>query len=644
MTGVPRWLYVPALLGGLFVLLPLAAMVSRVDWADFGSLVTSESARDALWLSLRTSATSTVLCILLGVPMAVVLARTSFRGQGVLRSLVLLPLVIPPVVSGIALLYTFGRKGLLGPTLDVLGLEVAFSTAAVVMAQTFVALPFLVISLEGSLRTAGQRYEVVAATLGATPTTVFRRVTLPLVLPGLMSGAVLAFARSLGEFGATITFAGSLQGTTSTLPIQIYLERVTDPDAAVALSLVLVVVAVLVIGVAGPGRGTVLDASRRPGRRDASPSVDHGPVPTDDDASRRPARRRASSSVPAALVLDATVTPRDVEVRLTVAAGETVALLGPNGAGKSTVLGVVAGLLHPSSGGVTLGDRALGDAPPHERQVALLAQEPLLFPHLDALDNVAFGPRSTGAGRSASRAVARDWLAQVGVADLAGRRPHELSGGQAQRVAVARALAAEPDLLLLDEPMAALDVAVAPALRHTLRSVLADRTVLLVTHDALDALLLADRVVVLDHGRVVEEGPVRDVLARPRSAFAARVAGLNLVAGTWEDDAVRHPSLVVRGLSTAPLHPGDEVVAVFSPSAVAVFPQAPAGSPRNSFAATVTDVEPLGDRVRIRTLVGDQALAAEVTPGAAAELDLVPGAGVHLLVKAVEVAVHPTGP
>ena len=255
--GLPRWLYVPALLGAVFVLLPLVAMVSRVDWAGLGSLVGSESARDALWLSLRTSSVSTVLCVLLGVPMAVVLARTTFRGQGVLRALVLLPLVIPPVVSGIALLYTFGRRGLLGPALDVLGIDIAFSTVAVVMAQTFVSLPFLVISLEGALRTAGQRYEVVAATLGAAPTTVFRRVTLPLVLPGLLGGAVLAFARALGEFGATITFAGSLQGTTTTLPTQIYLERFADPDAAVALSLVLVVVAVVVIGVARPGRGSM---------------------------------------------------------------------------------------------------------------------------------------------------------------------------------------------------------------------------------------------------------------------------------------------------------------------------------------------------------------------------------------------------
>lgn len=248
--GVPRWIYVLAAAGGLFVVLPLAAMVAKVNWAQFIPLITSEASLQALGLSLRTSAASTFLCIVLGVPLALVLARGSFPGQRFLRSLVLLPLVLPPVVGGIALLYTFGRQGLLGRTLEVAGLQIAFSTTAVILAQTFVALPFLVVSLEGALRTAGNRYEAVAATLGAGPTTVLRRVTLPLVLPGLASGAVLSFARSLGEFGATLTFAGSLQGVTRTLPLEIYLQRETDADAAVALSLVLVAVAVAVVALA----------------------------------------------------------------------------------------------------------------------------------------------------------------------------------------------------------------------------------------------------------------------------------------------------------------------------------------------------------------------------------------------------------
>ena len=245
---VPKWLLVPAAVGTMFVALPIVAMALSVDWGSFTSLVTTDASVDALLLSLRTAAVSTLLCLVLGIPLAVVLARATGTAATLLRSLVLVPLVIPPVVGGIALLQAFGRRGLLGSTLEVLGLQVAFSTTAVVIAQTFVAMPFLVLSLEGALRTAGTRFEDVAATLGAAPTTVFGRVTLPLALPGLLSGANLAFAPCLGEFGATITFAGSLQGSTRTLPLEIYLQREGDPRAAVALSLVLVAVAVIVIG------------------------------------------------------------------------------------------------------------------------------------------------------------------------------------------------------------------------------------------------------------------------------------------------------------------------------------------------------------------------------------------------------------
>jgi molybdate transport system permease protein len=245
---VPGWLFLPAGVGALFIILPLVAMLTRVDWADFPALITAPGARTALILSLKTSSVATLLCLILGVPMAVVLARSTFRGQGILRSLILLPLVLPPVVAGIALLYTFGRRGLLGQSFEAFGIQIAFSTTAVIMAQTFVAMPFLVVSLEGALRSAGQRYETVAATLGARPTTVLRRITLPTVLPAVASGVVLSFARALGEFGATITFAGSLQGTTRTLPLEIYLQREVDPDSAIALSLLLVVVAALVIG------------------------------------------------------------------------------------------------------------------------------------------------------------------------------------------------------------------------------------------------------------------------------------------------------------------------------------------------------------------------------------------------------------
>lgn len=341
------------------------------------------------------------------------------------------------------------------------------------------------------------------------------------------------------------------------------------------------------------------------------------------------------------LDLDVRVDGRDVEAAFSVAEGETVALLGPNGSGKSTLLSVVAGLVRPDRGSVVLGGRTLTDArtqvPPYRRRVALLAQEPLLFPHLTARENVAFGPRSTGRSRTEARSRADHLLAEVEAADLGDSRPGALSGGQAQRVAVARALAAEPALLLLDEPMAALDVAVQPGLRQTLRRVLADRTTVLVTHDVLDALLLADRVVVLEEGRVVEEGPSAEVLARPRSAFAARLAGLNLVRGRWRDGVAGPDGAVVQGIVTgSPPEPDVEVVAAFRPHAVAVYVDPPSGSPRNAFPVTVTDLHPTGDLMRVR----GGGLHADITPQAVADLGLVPGMRVTFTVKATEVSVY----
>jgi molybdate transport system permease protein len=244
---LPRWIYLPAAIGACFVVLPLIAVAVKVDWPHFWTLISSESSTTALVLSLKTAAASTALCLLFGVPMALVLARSDARLVRIARPLILLPLVLPPVVGGIALLYAFGRLGLIGEYLDAAGIQIAFTTTAVVLAQTFVSLPFLVIALEGAARTAGADYEVVAATLGARPTTVWWRVSLPLLAPGLISGAVLAFARSLGEFGATLTFAGSREGVTRTLPLEIYLQRESDADAAVALSLLLVAVAAVVV-------------------------------------------------------------------------------------------------------------------------------------------------------------------------------------------------------------------------------------------------------------------------------------------------------------------------------------------------------------------------------------------------------------
>ncbi|WP_314035408.1 ABC transporter permease [Dietzia sp. CH92] len=244
---LPRWLIVAAVIAVLLAALPLAGMAVRVPWSQVPELLASESARDAAWLSLRTCAVSTLLCVVLGTPLAVVLSRGRGPLAAAARTVTALPMVLPPVVAGLALLITFGRAGVLGRHLSVLGVEVGFTTAAVVIAQTFVAMPFLVVALEGALRSVDARLERTAASLGASPSRVLTTVTLPLVLPALVAGATMSFARALGEFGATLTFAGSLQGTTRTLPLEIYLSRETDTEAALALAVLLIAVAAVLM-------------------------------------------------------------------------------------------------------------------------------------------------------------------------------------------------------------------------------------------------------------------------------------------------------------------------------------------------------------------------------------------------------------
>jgi molybdate transport system permease protein len=244
----PWPLALPAVLAVAFLLLPLAGLLVRAPWRSLPALVGDPLVREALRLSLLSASLATALSLLLGVPLAWVLARTRLPGRSMLRALVTLPLVLPPVVGGVALLLAFGRRGIVGRHLaDWFGITIPFSTTAVVLAETFVAMPFLIITVEGALRGADIRYEEASATLGASRWTTFRRVTLPLIAPSVVAGAVLCWARALGEFGATITFAGNFPGTTQTMPIAVYIALETDPDAAIALSLVLLLVSVAIL-------------------------------------------------------------------------------------------------------------------------------------------------------------------------------------------------------------------------------------------------------------------------------------------------------------------------------------------------------------------------------------------------------------
>ncbi|MEU3302052.1 ABC transporter permease [Streptomyces sp. NPDC006678] len=629
----PVTLAIPALLAVAFLLLPLVGILARTPWAELGDHLTSPGTTEALRLSLIVSFWALGLSLVLGVPLAWLLARVPFPGKAFVRSLVLLPMVLPPTVGGVALLLAFGRRGLLGPWLEnTFGITLPFHTSGAVFAATFVAMPFLVISLEGALGGLRPRYEETAASLGASPVRVFFTVTMPMVAPGLIAGAALTWARALGEFGATITFAGNLPGTTQTLPLQVYLLLQDAPEAATSVSLLLLAIAMLVL-IALRGRWTGTPSDRTPAPvpsvDDAEPSVAPAPVPRPVDQ-RREAPRELWS-------LHAEVTGFN---RLTLDAepGTTIAVVGPNGAGKTTLLRALLGLTPRAHAELRLGDTDVTALPPHRRGVAWVPQDGALFPHLSALANTAYGLRAHGVPRAEARRSAQEWLDRLGVGHLAHRKPAQVSGGQAQRIALARALAAHPRLLLLDEPLAALDQTTRAHVRHTLRSHLDGfgGVCLIVTHDPVEAVALADRVLVLDEGRALQDAPPTDVTRHPRSPWVARMLGRNAWPGTATAEGIRLTgggTLVVADQ----LPTGTDALAIIAPEAVAVHRDKPTGSPRNVWPGTVREITTSGSRLRV-LIASQQApdLVAEITPQAAAELGLADGTPVWTSVKATE--------
>ncbi|MCR2808711.1 MULTISPECIES: ABC transporter ATP-binding protein [unclassified Microbacterium] len=345
------------------------------------------------------------------------------------------------------------------------------------------------------------------------------------------------------------------------------------------------------------------------------------------------------------LAFTAAIAARGFDLRLHAQPGETIAVLGPNGAGKSTLVNILAGLLRPDTGRAELDGRSLFDlgagrkhwTAPHARGVSTLSQDADLFPHLSVLENVAFSARSKGLRRAKAHALALHWLAEVDAVEFASRRPADLSGGQAQRVAIARALASDPHLLLLDEPLAALDIAVAPAIRRTLLRVLRDRTAIIVTHDILDALTLADRVIVLGRGRIIEEGPTRDTLDRPRTAFTAGLAALNLLTGTRtrEGMVTDAGAPIFSSVPTdAPL--GSRVAATIRPTAVRVALDQPEAPGPNRLTGGILDLEPRGDIIRVRS----DTIAADLTPAAVADAQLMIGTAVRFTFDPAAVTIY----
>lgn len=348
-----------------------------------------------------------------------------------------------------------------------------------------------------------------------------------------------------------------------------------------------------------------------------------------------------------AVAFDAAVATRGFSATITLAPGERVAVVGPNGAGKSTLLGLIAGSLRPTTGILRLGGVPMAGegrfVPPHCRRVAHVEQRPLLFPHLDVLGNVMFGPLARGVGRRQARRRALEELDATGCRELASRRVHQLSGGQAQRVALARGLAIDPDVVLLDEPFAALDVGVTPALRRLLRDRLEGLTTLLVTHELLDVVSLADRLIVVEDGCVVRDGPVEQLISAPSTRFLADFVGIGLLTGTALD--AQHLDLggaILTGMpddTRAPAR-GRPARATIAPDTIAIHRHDPHGSPRNALPARVESIEPRGAVVGVVVEVAGQRLRADLTPSAVAELALLPGEEIVVSVKATQVLLH----
>ena len=638
VSPVPVW---TAAVGGLalaFLVLPLVFMAGRVPWGRLPQILASEESVAALGLSLRTCAAALAIDLVLGVPAAVLLSR-DWRLVRFFRVLVALPLSLPPVVAGIALLAAFGRKSPIGASMEAWGVSIAFSTAAVVVAQVFVSLPFLIVTLEAALRARPEGLEEMASSLGASPSRVLWRVTLPMVLPGLARGSALALARCLGEFGATLTFAGSMQGVTRTMPLQIYLARESNTELALALGAVLLMAATVVVA--------LTELPRRIRRRRPAPAPPARAVPLPGPA--------AGGAV--AVYVRGRVAARGWNVDISLPAGAVTAVMGHNGAGKSTLAQVVAGSLALDEGAVRIGERVV-DSPgrfvgARDRGIAMVSQQPRIFGHMSVLANVAFPLRSRGVKRAEAASRALDQLRRVGMEGVAGRRGDELSGGQAARVAIARALIFDPSVLVLDEPTAALDVEATAQVSLVLRERLAATgvTTVRVTHDTVEALEPAAPMVVMDSGRVVEEGAPAAVLARPSSVFAARLAGFNIVSGRARRGdglvGVRVGGGTLYGAGDAPDGP---VALLFAPEAVALSRAPVDASPRSQLPGRVESVDASGGVITVGVLLGAEppfesdasgSASGFVVPGAGAgtpvpgpEPSLVPGSGELVSVRA----------
>lgn len=600
----------------LIILVPIGALGWRVPWAELPGLITRPDTLELLRLTVLAAVLSAAITTLLGVPLAIWI-QSLRRGSHLVRVLVLLPLAMPPVVGGLALSAAIGNRGFLAPLLDALGWQFAFTFPGVVAAHIFVALPFVVVSVDAALRQVDREILLSAAGIGMRPAAILRDITLPTIAPAIATGAGLAFARSLGEFGTTITFAGSMPGITRTMSLAIYLEREIDRDAAYGLAAILIAVAVVVLGLAF--LPTLL-------RRDPTPAP--RTVHTLDAARLRELTAPVNGGLEVSV--NGTTFPADA----------FTAVVGPNGSGKTTLMSLIAGRLQGAD--ITIGGREVNGVPAHRRGVVMLTQRPGLPAHVSVDKSITMATRDP--------ARTAELLDAAGLHELSDMPVAALSGGQAAQVALVRALATRPRVLLLDEPLAAIDVQSSGNWRQLLRATAADRTTLMVTHDPVDLAGLCDHIAVIDHGRIDTLGPAGHVLRQPPTDFVAHLAGINRIEATIIDaTAPDHVRLDATGLAitgvpadTTTVTPGAAAVATFPPEATTLrLPSAqpaPRESARNVWPGEVTSIA--GTSVTIR-LVNQATIRVPVTRSALDDLKILPGDKVECITKAVAITIHP---
>jgi molybdate transport system permease protein len=494
-----------------------------------------------LFISLATTCAATIATFFLGL----LAARWMFGLRGSLRAwidgILTLPLVLPPTVVGFFLLVIFGRHSFIGHALQEIGITIVFSWPATVIAATAVAFPLMYRTTLGAFDQVNPTLLDAARTLGASEGRVFRRVLLPLAAPGVLAGTVLAFARSLGEFGATLMLAGNIPGRTQTMPLAIF-SAVEDGHMLVALLWVSLIVA-LSVGIIrllnwqiGAGR-----AARAPAEAPVAP-------PADAVLEEPPARpRQVEESAPSATIeIDVEKALKNFSLQVAFETGQgAVGLLGASGAGKSMTLRMIAGIVAPDSGRIVLNDRVLFDSATGKnisaarRRIGVVFQDYALFPHMTVAENIGFGLSALEEEERQERVSKQ--LESMHIGELAGRYPKEISGGQRQRVAIARCMATEPRALLFDEPFAALDPHLRRRMEEQLRETLAGYkgAVIFVSHDMEEAFRFCTDLLVLDSGRVVASGPKHQLFERPQTVAAAQLTGCKNIAEAWRVGANR---------------------------------------------------------------------------------------------------------